>query len=137
MVTLHIFSMMFSFGVIWKADKDALAWLRGKREVLDASRLRLHHTLMWLGLAALIVTGSILSYPMLGYLLSQPLFIMKLLFVAILIVNAVLIGRVMHVAHVRSFASLTWNERVPLLMSGVISSFAWLGALVLALALFK
>ena len=137
MLTLHVLAFVFSFGVIWKADKEAFAWVRGKKEILNRRTLRLYHVLTWLGLLALIITGAVLSYPMYDYLLRQPLFIMKLLFVGILLVNAVLIGRLMKVTTTRPFASLSWDERFPLLTSGAISSLSWLGAFVLALALFK
>ena len=129
--------MVFSLAIVFKADKEALSWMRGKKPLLSPRRMRVFHVLTWSGLVALIVTGSILTYPMLGFLLSQPLFILKLLFVAILLVNAVLIGRLMHIAKGSTFASLSWNERLPLLTSGAISSFSWLGALVLALVLFS
>ena len=137
MFTIHVLATLFSFGVVWKADKEALAWVRGKKETLSEKRMRTYHILMWVGLVALVVTGSILSYPMLGYLLSRPLFIMKILFVAVLFLNAILIGRMMRTATTQAFATLQWNDRLPLMISGAASSISWVGALVLALVLFS
>lgn len=137
MLTLHLLAAIFSFGVIWKADKEALSWVLGKKAVLNAHRLHYFHLLTWFGLGALIVTGTFLSYPMLGYLLSQKLFIMKLLFVVILLLNALLIGRLMEIPTTRAFASVSWKERMPLLLSGATSGISWFGALVLALTVFK
>lgn len=137
MLPVHIFSVLFSLGTVFMADKEALAWLRGKKETLSEGRMRVYHFLTWSGLFALLVSGSFLSYPMLSYLLTQPLFIMKILFVGVLFVNAVLIGRLMHVALNRPFADLAWSERFPLFVSGAVSSFSWAGALILALLVFK
>ena len=137
MVALHLFSMFFSLGVIFAADKEALAWMRGKKTTLRRRRMLIYHILTWTGLSGLIVSGTMLFLPMRSFLLSQPLFIMKLLFVAVLIVNGILIGRFASLSAERSFASLSWDERMPLFVSGAVSSFSWLGAVVLALILFK
>lgn len=137
MLTLHILAALFSFGIVWKADKQALSWIRGTQPVLSVQRMRRYHILTWSGLLALVSSGAALSYPMLRYLLAEPVFIMKLLFVAVLLVNAVLIGRLIAIATTKTFASLSWNERLPLLVSGAVSSVSWLGALVLALILFS
>ncbi len=137
MLTTHVFAVLFSLLTVFAADKDALAWMRGKKRTLDARRIRLLHVLTWSGLITLIVSGAILSYPMLGYLLSQPLFIMKLLFVATLLVNAALIGKFSDIATVRQFSRLSPNERMRLMTSGAVSSFSWAGALVLALVVFQ
>ena len=98
MLTTHVLAVLFSLTTVFAADKDALAWMRGKKKILNARRVQFFHVLTWSGLIVLSVTGAILSYPMLRYLLGQPLFIMKLLFVAILFVNAILIGRFSHIA---------------------------------------
>lgn len=136
MLALHVFSVIFSFVTILRADFQALSWLLGKQELLSEERLRRYHSMTWAGLVALTMTGSFLSYPMLGYLFHQPLFIMKLLFVAMLITNAILISRHLHLAASRPFASLSIDERLPLFASAGISFAGWFGALILALVLF-
>lgn len=134
--TIHVAAVFFSFGVILLADKQALSWVRGTQVLLSPKRLHLYHRLMWLGLILLIATGATLFWPRAGYLLAQPLFIMKMLFVSILLVNAVLIGRLMPVAASRSFASLSRKEVLPLVASGAISMTAWVGAALVATIIF-
>jgi hypothetical protein len=136
MFALHVFAMLFSLTVVSLADKEALAWVRGKKTVLSPRRVAIFHWLTWAGLATLLISGIWLALPQLGYLLSQPLFVMKMLFVAVLLVNAVLIGRFSHTATARTFSTLTWDEALPLFTSGAVSFFAWIGAVVLALIIF-
>ena len=136
LLNLHLAVMFFSLGVIFFADKEAFAWISGRKEVLERKRMRLLHLLMWAGLTALIATGLLLFLPMAIYLLSEPLFVIKLLFVAILVINAILVGRLMHVALTRPYSSLAWQEKLPLLTSGAISTFSWACAILIAFYLF-
>ncbi len=136
MVLIHTFAVGFVIALIALADKEAFAWVRGKKQVLDKSLLHNIHVLTWMALLTLTITGAILFYPRWDYLLTQPLFLIKLLFVAVLFVNAILIGRLMEAATHRPFAELRWSEKLQLLASGGISFMAWLGALVLGLILF-
>ncbi len=134
--SVHIFSVIFSLCVVALADKQAFAWLRGKPAILNTKKVAVYHWLTWAGLVTTITSGFYLALPQIWYLLSQPIFIMKLLFVAILLINAILIGRFSHTATTRPYAELTWDETVPLFMSGALSFFGWAGALVLALVAF-
>ncbi|MES2014692.1 MAG: hypothetical protein V4437_02660 [Patescibacteria group bacterium] len=136
MTVLHITFVFFSVGVILLADKEGFAWIRGKKETLNPKRLHLLHVLTWTGLLALIASGAILFLPRAKFLLTEPLFIIKMLFVAVLVVNAFLIGRLMHVATVRSFRTLAFSEKIQLFVSGAISTVSWAGVIVLALYLF-
>ena len=136
MLTLHLASLFGVGAVILAADRNVFAWIRGKKIVLRESRLRLLHALTWLCLVSLIATGTIMAYPMRSYLLSDPAFIEKMLFVAILAVNALLIGRLMGLATKRSYASLSRHEKAPLFMSGAVSLFSWLAATYLGYHLF-
>lgn len=137
MLSVHILSLLFAFATIFVADKDALAWMRGKKTTLNARRVRILHWCTWLALLGLTGSGIVMLYPTAGYLLSQPLFVMKMLFVVVLYINAILIGRFSHIAVERPFASLTADERIKLILSGAISSVSWLGAAILALAFFR
>lgn len=137
LTVLHIAAFGFVLGVSAISDKDAFAWMRGKKETLDAEKVRLYHRLVWLGLSILIVTGVILMYPMRVYLLSQLFFVMKLLFVGILIVNGILIGRLSHLATEKSFAALTSHEKMTLLTSGALSFLSWMCAAGLAILVFE
>lgn len=137
MFSLHIFSLLLSFSAIAVADKQALAWLRGKVQTLNYKTLHAIHLIMWIGLVGLMATGFLMFYPMRVYLFTQPLFIIKLLFVGILVTNGILISRSLHVASKKSYTSLSFEEKVPLLVSGAISFFSWIGATILALVLFS
>jgi hypothetical protein len=137
LTVLHITAFGFVLGVSAISDKEAFAWMRGKKEILDAEKIHLYHRLVWLGLSVLIVSGVILMYPMRVYLLSQLFFVMKLLFVGVLIVNGVLIGRMSSLATEKPFASLTSHEKMALLASGVISSLSWMCVAGLAILVFE
>jgi hypothetical protein len=137
LVYVHIGLMIFCVGIIFLADKEGFAWVRGKKETLNPSRLRGLHYLMWIGLLSLIGTGIWMALPMYRYLLAEPLFIIKLLFVGILIANAILIGRLMHVATRKPFRELSWDERMPLFTSGVVSAFSWSFAIAIAFYIFS
>lgn len=136
MTLIHILGMGFVFAVIIFADKEAFAWMRGKKEILDAQHLRLIHQLTWLGLSILVISGIFLFYPRREYLAAEPLFIIKMLFVGILLTNGVLVGRLMHIATQKPFAMLTHAEKVQLFASGAASFISWVGAFVLGIILF-
>ena len=136
MTLAHILSIGFVAALTTLADKEAFAWMRGKKRTLDPTLLHSVHLLTWVGLISLITTGAVLFYPMRDYLLREPLFIMKILLVAVLLVNGVLIGRLMRIASERTFASLNLKEKSQLLISGGASFVGWTGALVLGLLLF-
>lgn len=136
MFAIHIFSMLFSLGIVSLADKEGFSWIRGKKEHLNSTKVAVYHWLTWAGLVTLIGSGILLALPRLNYLLSQPLFIMKMLFVLVLLINAILIGRLSHVATTQPFSSLTSKEIMPLVTSGAVSFVSWIGAVVLALVIF-
>jgi hypothetical protein len=136
LLTLHLLSMLFSVGVIFVADKEALAWFSGKRATLSHARVRALHALMWAGLLSLIGSGFLMFLPMAPYLLSQPLFIIKMLFVAILVVNAVLIGHLMDTALTRPRREVSVPELLPLMTSGAVSLLSWAAAILIAFYLF-
>lgn len=137
MFTLHIFSVFFSLGVIFVADKQALRWVVGSTQTLSPVKIHRLHIAMWVGLCALVGTGVWMFLPRAGYLLTNPLFVIKLLFVATLIVNGILIGGLQKVALERPFASLTLDEKIPLVMSGLISGFCWVATIVVAFFAFS
>lgn len=136
MLVLHILSFGFVLGVTAIADKDAFAWLRGTKETLEKKTLLLYHTLIWIGLVSLIASGTYLFWPMRLFLLADLLFDIKMLFVGILVVNAILIGRLMNLALTKPFKALTAHEKMSLLTSGAISAFSWFCAAGIALLIF-
>lgn len=136
MVTFHVLALGFVLGVSTLADKEALAWFLGKKETLDKERMQQFHSFMWLGLFAMLATGLYMMWPARESLLSDPLFLTKMFFVALLVINAVLIGKFMHVAFEKSYASLTSAEKLPLILSGGASTLGWIGAASIALWMF-
>lgn len=136
MLTLHILSFGFVLGISAIADKDAFAWVRGVRDTLDRTTVRMYHRMIWVGLLMLIMTGLILFYPQRAYLLGNLLFDIKLLFVAILGLNALLIGRLMEHALDNSYAELGARDKRALFASGAVSVFAWACAAGIAFYMF-
>ena len=137
MFTVHILSLLFAVCIMALADKEVFAWLRGKKETLIEKRMYLYHILMWEALFALIGSGILLALPRLSYLITQPLFVIKMLFVGILFVNAIILGRLMPVTSERGFSSLSKEEKMSVYMSGVISAFSWIATTLVALTLFS
>ncbi|HVM73939.1 MAG TPA: hypothetical protein VMU13_03635 [Candidatus Paceibacterota bacterium] len=118
------------------ADSSALAWLRGKRETVDAKALFVAHWVVTIGLSGLILTGLYLFWPMRSYLLGQPLFWLKMGFVVALVINSFVIEALMNVAQVRPFNALTTAQKFPLMLSGAVSVICWAGAFLVAITLF-
>ncbi len=118
------------------ADSSAFAWLRGKREVVGRETLFVAHWVVTAALAGLILTGLTLFWPMRDYLLAQPLFWVKMIFVSALVINSFFIEYLMHTAAHHSFKSLSHRQKVPLMVSGAISTVSWLGAGITAVFLF-
>ncbi len=136
MLVLHILSFGFVLGVTAIADKDAIAWIRGKKRVLERSTMMSYHVLIWVGLIALTISGLYLFFPMRLFLLRELLFDVKILFVAILFINAILIVRLMQVALVKPFVEVSTQDKVALFASGAISIFSWFCAAAIAINIF-
>jgi len=136
MVIAHIISLIYSGIIILIADHDAFSWFRGKVQVLDSKKIDRLHIATWIGLVALIITGIFLFYPARNYLIHSPIFILKMMFVAILVGNGFLIGRLTHVATQKSFTTLSKGEKWPLFLSGTLSTVSWIGATIAAFFLF-
>ena len=137
MFIAHMLSLIFSGCVIVVADHDGFLWFRGKKETLNASRVELLHQLTWIGLTLLVVTGFFLFYPARNFLLKNPVFAIKMIFVALLIGNGFIIGKLSRVAKTKSFVSLQKGEKAKLLISGAISATSWIGATIAAFFLFN
>lgn len=133
---IHITAVFFAIAIVLFADHEGYAWFRGKKQTLDPVHMRIAHAGVAIALAVLITTGTIMFYPFKGYLLANPLFILKLLFVGVLVVNAVIINRMMHVALEKPYAKLSREERMPLLISGGVSFVSWIGAIGMAILVF-
>ena len=133
---IHVAAICVAVSTIIIADHEVFGWIFGEKEVLARDRMRGIHWTMWGALLTLIGTGFFMFLPTYEYLLTQPLFILKLLFVMVLVVNAVLIGNLMEVALTRPFATLSFKEKMRFFVSGAISTFSWASTIGLGLYLF-
>lgn len=132
---IHIVTVIVLVVVILYTDSLGMSWMRGKRETLPRAKIARLHSIVWVGLGIMIATGITMFIPLRDYLLYTPSFYVKMGFVAALIINATFIGRFMHIASERPFEALTQKERLPLFISGTISTISWIGAIVSALLL--
>ncbi len=133
---LHIFFLFVAAVGILIADHSAFNWMRGKSEVISKRSLFMAHWIVTTALLGLVYTGLLLFWPQRDYLLTQPLFLVKMSFVAALLINAMVIEWLMHVAAVRPFNTLSTGQKMPLLISGAVSTLSWLGAGTMGLLLF-
>ena len=130
LVTLHLIVLSITVIGVLLADHMGFQWIRGAKLTLDAKKLRLYHHWVGVGLTSMIITGFFLFWPKKDFLLTHPQFIVKMMFVAFLVINAFAISELLRVATVRTFASMTLREKIPLFVSGGISTVCWLGAII-------
>ncbi len=118
---------MFVAIVIVIADHDGYLYMRGKKAVLNAVKVKRLHQLAWVGLGAMIVTGVMLvrQNPI---ALEEGAFLVKMLMVLALLGNGFVIGRLSALSTTTPFASLTRGQKLSLLGSGAVSVLCWLGA---------
>ncbi|OGG85914.1 hypothetical protein A2392_00695 [Candidatus Kaiserbacteria bacterium RIFOXYB1_FULL_46_14] len=133
MEALHLLSLAIALIAIVIADRQAFAWMTGKTAKIPRGSLHLVHNAVWIGLGGLIASGIFLAYPMINYLIKEPAFIIKMMFVGILVSNGFLIKSLMYVAYERAFKDLSLIERVPLFLSGAISVISWVAAAMIGL----
>lgn len=134
-VEIHLWILIVTAAAILVSDYHGHAYLRGTMPLLPKRRMHLLHIAVWVGLLGMIGTGLYMAYPALSYYLAKPAFVVKMLFVAILVVNALFIGRLLSVASERPFAELTAGEKKKLFVSGALSSICWVGAAAIGLFL--
>jgi len=132
LLPVHIATVFITIGAVAIANAHALLWVLGKVEVLPRRRLEFLHKVVGWGLLIIITTGATMFWPARDNLLNTTAFTVKMLFVAALVINSVVIARHMETALTRSFNSLFPRERWSLLISGAISTTSWIGALVAA-----
>ncbi len=135
MTFLHVAAIFVTGLCVLYSDEQGLMWMLGKKETLNAKRIAVLHAVVSIGLALVILTGGLKALTALSYYLSNPLFMVKMGFVLVLIVNGFFIGKLSTLATTRSFVSLSTKERLPLLVSGTASVLGWGGALLLGFLL--
>jgi hypothetical protein len=137
LLTIHISILLVTIGIILYSDHEAFLYMRGKKATLNLYRMQILHKLVWAGLLGMIATGFTMFLPMREYLLQQPEFLIKISFVAMLVLNAFFIGKLMPLSATKPFAELLPKEKRSLFISGALSTIGWLGAITMAIILFE
>ncbi len=125
---LHLISLLYVAWNIVHADHMGFNWMRGKVDKLNDSEVKKYHHGSFIGLGLMIVTGIVLFWPMREFLLSRPQFYVKMGFVLALTINGVVIGYLSKISTTKTFSSLTLREKIPLFISGTVSTLSWIGA---------
>jgi len=134
-LTVHVTAVTLTLIIVVIADVHGLLWLLGKKETLPKARMEFFHKLVWFGLGVTLFAGFMMfkSYP--DYLLSLSAFRFKLLFVALLVINAFFIGKHVQLVSQMPFRDVSPAKKKALLMSGAVSTLCWIGAYTMALLL--
>lgn len=137
MITLiHILVVCSTLVVVLFADHYGFTWVTGKVNILEESKLRKLHFYTWVGIIVSIITGGIIFYNDYENLLTSSAFLLKMAFVATLVVNSVSIGIFKNVATKSKFSDLSTKERLPLIIAGGTSTLSWLGAITCAFLIY-
>lgn len=129
---IHIIVLIFTAWNILRADHLGFSWVRGTKPILNANLVKKYHYRTLIGLILMIVTGFLLFWPLREYLLTRTQFYIKMSFVLALILNSFAIGKLSKIATIKTFVSLSMKEKIPLFISGAISTISWLGAFTMA-----
>lgn len=130
LLPLHLLTLAFVVWTIIQADMLGMSWISGKKSTLNETIVKKHHRNTWIGLVGMIITGLFIFWPMREYLIHRPQFWVKMAFVATLVVNGFVIGRLQNLTIQKSYKELSHKEKVPLYVSAIASSLSWLGAAV-------
>lgn len=130
LLPVHVGILLFIFWNIFKADHSAFSWMRGKLAILDANKMMKFHHNIFYGLIGMTITGIGLYIPLREKLSASPAFKFKMAFVIVLFINSFVIYKFMPVASNKKYSELTTKEKLPLILSGAISTLSWIGALI-------
>lgn len=133
---IHLTILCVTALVILYSDHVGFNYFRERTLTLSRSTIVWSHRLVWVGLVGMIATGIALMLPSYEYWLSLPSFYVKMAFVLTLIVNALFIGKLSHVATETPYSLLDDETRKTLLTSGALSTMCWIGAAVIGLFIF-
>ena len=133
MEEIHLFTLVFVALVIVYSDVQAFLYVLGKKPMLSKERVHLEHKAVWVGLSIMIITGAVLLVDEGFFLLSDPAFLLKMVFVGALVLNARAVGSLIPLASEKTFAELPQAIRTKMLLSGAVSTSAWMGAAVIGL----
>lgn len=129
----HILALVLSFGAIIVVDWVGFLWLLRRRDINDTRRLEsAAQPLIWAGLSALLVTGSLID-PDLGNPMTQ----FKLGCVLFLMLNGIALAPTMRKLHALPpgtlFSAMAAPLRKHLLVALCISQGCWWGAVLVGL----
>lgn len=125
--TLHLIVLSITAIFILIADHDGFNYMRGKVATLSPKRVQFLHYAVWIGLVCMILTGALLLRDETD-VLEEPVFYVKMLMVAALLVNGFFIGSLSKLSTLHPFAELTQKQKNTLLISGAVSGLCWVGA---------
>lgn len=131
-VPLHLLALAYAAWNVAHADHLGFTWVRGKVTTLDKKTIAKYHKGTWVALILVIITGTI-TFLSVRSIVVYPQFYIKMGFVAALVVNSFVIGSLSKIPTTRTYTSLTMKEKLPLIISGVMSTISWIGAAVMAL----
>jgi hypothetical protein len=126
LLPLHFAVLGFTAWNVIMADHMGFNWIRGKVTTLNAETVKKYHYRVWTGLGLMILTGFFLFWPLREFLLSRTQFYVKMSFVATLVINSFIIGYLQETAIKKSYASLRLSEKLPLFISGAVSTVCWI-----------
>ncbi len=135
MILIHVLAIVVTGLLVLFADEQGLMWMLGRKATLSAKLLTILHRSVSIGLACIILTGAIMVSRDPAYYFANPVFLIKMSFVLVLVVNAFFVGTLSKVATTHAFSDLSPRARTPLLVSAALSVTGWAGALLLGLKL--
>lgn len=136
MVVVHLAILILTGLAIVYSDHLGWQYFRGTKQTLNSVVVRRLHYTVWAGLLGMILTGVTMVSPGFSYYAAQSYFWVKMGFVALLVLNSVAITFLIGIATRVPYASLTLGQKVPLIVSGGLSTLGWVGALLTALIYF-
>ncbi len=135
MSEFHVVFVVLSVLIVLYSDEQGLMWFLGKKRVLSGKSVNLLHTLVSLSLGGILLTGGLMFLDRTEFLLAQPIFIVKMVFVGVLVLNAFFIDSISHLAIEKPYVELSRTERYRVLLSGSASIIGWVGAGIFGLML--
>ena len=128
---LHLATLALTALVILYSDHEGFLYMRQKKVTLSPVFVMWSHSLVWIGLLGMIITGIGLVLPAWEYYLGDPVFYVKMGFVLTLAVNGLFIGKLSHVATETPYALLDRDTKHTLMLSGALSATGWIGATII------
>lgn len=126
----HIAAMLASILFVVVADILGFLWWLGQIPKLSYKIMNSLHWLVTAGLAFSILTGTLMASTAWSYLLTQPAFVIKLVLVLTLSVNAVVIHHHLKLATEVEYCFLDKRQKNIIIISGLVSTFAWISVLI-------